>query len=118
MRQKELGIQINEELEVQNEMLKMVDEDVDRSVFWNYDSVRKEQVLIWDCTGFNGRWTLRRRESGRSRRCGMRLRFTVLELPPHGSGGWHTSWSTSMIGVILLHDWCNLSDRFGGLFPT
>ncbi|KAL4965290.1 uncharacterized protein BDV14DRAFT_199988 [Aspergillus stella-maris] len=27
-RQKELGIQINEELEVQNEMLRMVDEDV------------------------------------------------------------------------------------------
>lgn len=30
MRQKELGIAINQELEVQNEMLKMVDEDVDR----------------------------------------------------------------------------------------
>ena len=29
-RQKELGVQINEELEIQNEMLKMVDEDVDR----------------------------------------------------------------------------------------
>ncbi|KAL3468457.1 hypothetical protein BJX64DRAFT_273429 [Aspergillus heterothallicus] len=29
-RQKELGIQINEELEIQNEMLRMVDEDTDR----------------------------------------------------------------------------------------
>ncbi|KAK5243066.1 hypothetical protein LTR40_012589, partial [Exophiala xenobiotica] len=29
-RQKELGIAINQELEVQNEMLRMVDEDVDR----------------------------------------------------------------------------------------
>lgn len=29
-RQKELGVSINEELEIQNEMLKMVDEDVDR----------------------------------------------------------------------------------------
>jgi regulator of vacuolar morphogenesis len=32
-RQKELGIQINEELEVQNEMLRMVDEDATRYVF-------------------------------------------------------------------------------------
>jgi len=29
-RQRELGVAINQELEVQNEMLKMVDEDVDR----------------------------------------------------------------------------------------
>lgn len=30
MRQRELGVAINQELEVQNEMLKRVDEDVDR----------------------------------------------------------------------------------------
>jgi regulator of vacuolar morphogenesis len=111
MRQKELGIQINEELEVQNEMLKMVDEDVDRSVFWNYDSVRKEQVLIWDCTGFNGRWTLRRRESGRSRRCGMRLRFTVLELPPHGK--WRLAYQ-----LVYIYDWSYPPSQIGAILAT
>lgn len=62
-RQKELGIQINEELEVQNEMLRMVDEDATRYVLLAALSI---ELLANLSLGSNRRSTLERRDWGRS----------------------------------------------------
>lgn len=50
LRQRELGVAINNELEVQNELLNLTDEDVDRSVFCFYYVVTVESTLA-NCYG-------------------------------------------------------------------
>lgn len=57
MRQKELGIAINNELEVQNEMMRMVEEDTDRQVNEKRNLARANNL-----TGFMTRLTLPRTE--------------------------------------------------------